>query len=231
MPSDVVAAGQLARIAGVAQLLKLHALDDLTVAHVEARDDAFGQHACPAGAFGEGGPQTWRKLRRICSPASPDFSGWNCTPKMLSRSTTEENVLACSVDATHSSVTGAAYECVKYTCAPEDSPWKQARRPHRNSSAFQPTCGILSRRSGSFCSLRDLAANDAESLDLRRFVAALEQPLHAEADPEQRVTGLRRGLDGLQPLALERRRRGEVADTRDDDARGLAAHRRWTRER
>jgi hypothetical protein len=32
---------------------------------------------------------------------------------MLSRSTTDANVLACVVDATQSDVTGAAYECVK----------------------------------------------------------------------------------------------------------------------
>ncbi len=56
---------------------------------------------------------TARKLRRICRPASPDFSGWNCTPKTLSRSTTDENAFACVVEATHSAVTGAAYECVK----------------------------------------------------------------------------------------------------------------------
>jgi hypothetical protein len=41
---DVVAARQLARIAGMTQLLKLHALDDLAVAHVETRDDSPRQH-------------------------------------------------------------------------------------------------------------------------------------------------------------------------------------------
>ena len=78
---DVVAAGQLAGVAGVAQLLELHALHHLAVAHVEARDDALGQHQAllrPATR-----PRS-RKLRRICRPASLDFSGWNCTPKTLS---------------------------------------------------------------------------------------------------------------------------------------------------
>ena len=51
---------------------------------------------------------TSRKLRIICSPASLDFSGWNCTPKMLSRSTTDANVAQCVVEATVSPVTGAA---------------------------------------------------------------------------------------------------------------------------
>ena len=100
---DVVAAGKRCRVASVAQLLKLHTFHDLAIADVHAGDDALGQHQA----------QTSRKLRRIVSPASPDFSGWNCTPKTLSRSTTDEKVLACVVAATHSAVTGAAYECVK----------------------------------------------------------------------------------------------------------------------
>ena len=62
---DVVAAGQLRGIAGVPQLLELNAFDDLPVAHVHAGDDPFGQHV----------RQHSRKLRRICRPASPDFSG------------------------------------------------------------------------------------------------------------------------------------------------------------
>ena len=40
----VVAPRQRARVACVAELLELHAFDDLTVAHVEAGDDALGQH-------------------------------------------------------------------------------------------------------------------------------------------------------------------------------------------
>src|SRR5438105_3370637 len=107
-PLDVVARGQLRGIARVTKLLELHALDDVAVADVHAGDDALRQHA----------RATSRKLRRICRPASLDFSGWNCTPKTLSRSTTAANVSACLVSATHASVTGAANECVKYTCAP-----------------------------------------------------------------------------------------------------------------
>ena len=38
-----------------------------------------------------------------------------------------------------------------------------------------------------------------------------------------------RGADGVEPRALERRRRGEVADARDDDAGGVAAAPRQTR--
>ena len=36
-----------------------------------------------------------RKLRSTRSPASPDFSGWNCTPAMWSCSTTAANVALC----------------------------------------------------------------------------------------------------------------------------------------
>ena len=43
-PFLVIAFGELRRIAGVAQPLEIDALDDLPVAHVEARDDPFRQH-------------------------------------------------------------------------------------------------------------------------------------------------------------------------------------------
>src|SRR3954466_14206544 len=65
-PLDVVAPRKLAGIAGVPQLLELHALDHLPVADVQARDDPLGQHE-PA--------QTRRKFLIICNPGSLDFSG------------------------------------------------------------------------------------------------------------------------------------------------------------
>ena len=43
-PLGVVAARQLRRIAGGSQPFEVDAFDDLAVAHVEAGDDAFGQH-------------------------------------------------------------------------------------------------------------------------------------------------------------------------------------------
>jgi hypothetical protein len=72
-PLNVVPLRELAWIAGVTQLLELHALDHLPVTHVHAGDDALGQHA----------RVTSRKLRMICRPVSLDFSGWNCTPNTL----------------------------------------------------------------------------------------------------------------------------------------------------
>ena len=59
-----VARGQLGGIAGVDDVDELDALDDAAVADVETGDDALGQHG-----------RNSRKLRRICRPVSPDFSG------------------------------------------------------------------------------------------------------------------------------------------------------------
>ncbi len=56
------------RIARVDEIDKLHALDHAAGVHVEAGDDALGQHVAPFACHA-------RKLRRIFSPVSPDFSG------------------------------------------------------------------------------------------------------------------------------------------------------------
>src|SRR5690242_11427297 len=74
------------------------------------------------------------------SPVSPDFSGWNCTPKMLSRSTAAENAPPYTVSATVSGTTGARYECVKYTYAHGSTP-RISRDPGFVRIWFQPTCG------------------------------------------------------------------------------------------
>ena len=50
------------------------------------------------------------KFRSICTPALPDFSGWNCTPNRRSVSTTEANGAAWVVVATASGVISAAVE-------------------------------------------------------------------------------------------------------------------------
>ena len=67
---------QFRRIACVQQIDEADSLHYTPRRHIEAGDDALGQHRSTA-----------RKLRSTCSPASPDFSGWNCTPKRLPRST------------------------------------------------------------------------------------------------------------------------------------------------
>ena len=75
---DVVALRQLRGISGMTQLLELNTLDDLAIANIHARDDAFGQHSASAPCAAAERPRvTSSKLRMICSPASLDFSGWN----------------------------------------------------------------------------------------------------------------------------------------------------------
>ena len=70
-------AGQLGGVAGVAQIAEAYALDDAPSVDIETGDDALAQHV--------------QKRSRIERPASPDFSGWNCTPQRLPRSTTALN--------------------------------------------------------------------------------------------------------------------------------------------
>src|SRR6266545_2986616 len=66
---------------------------------------------------------------------------------------------------------------------------------------------------------RDTAWQNAEPGHFRRFVTPLEQPLHPEADPEQRRAASHNGSDRIAPRTDKRRRRGEVADARHDECR------------
>ena len=87
--------GQLSRIAGIAQVLKLHAFHDAPGCDVEACDDSLGQH------------ESLQKFSRIFSPIAPDFSGWNCTPNKFSCSIPAENSPPYSLRATVAFTTGA----------------------------------------------------------------------------------------------------------------------------
>ena len=210
-PFDVVAAGELRRVAGVPQLLELDALDHLPVAHVHARDDAFGQHLA-------------RQIRQescggSAGPASPDFSGWNCTPNTWSRSTAAANDSACVVDATQSAVTGAAKECVKYTCAPDRRPDEQPRRQRLELERVPPDVRNLQplRRVALQQPARPL--EHAQAGNIGRLLAAFVQPLHADADAEQGSACIHGAADRLAPRCIERRRGGEVTDAGDDQRR------------
>src|SRR5262245_54683213 len=78
----------------------------------------------------------------------------------------------------------------------------------------------------------DLSALDPEAMALARqqakprqigcLVASLEQPVHAEADAEQGPAFANAPEDALDPSAVERSRRAEMSDARDDDAARLA---------
>ena len=96
--------GDVTTFTRIGQILETHALDDHAVANVEARDDAPRQHWVPASLA------TSMNRRSICTPAAPDFSGWNCVPNTRPRSATLANVTPCVVSATVASPTGAAYE-------------------------------------------------------------------------------------------------------------------------
>ena len=114
-------------------------------------------------------------------PASLDFSGWNWTPKTWSVSTAAANSAPCAQVATDSGVTGAANECVKYTWLAGLMP-SSSRDGRGASSEFHPTWGTF-----TVAGSREHTPGDGtEPGDARRFVAALEQPLHAEADAEER---------------------------------------------
>jgi hypothetical protein len=57
--------GEFGRIAGVDEIHELHPLHDAAGGYVKACDDPPSQHDSPT------------KLRSICNPTGPDFSGWN----------------------------------------------------------------------------------------------------------------------------------------------------------
>src|SRR6185295_3961696 len=59
--------------------------------------------------------------------------------------------------------------------------------------------------------------------DAGRFIAAFEQPLHPDANAEQRLAVARRVVDRGPPRLIEPRRRAEVADAGHDDRIGAAA--------
>ena len=54
-------------VAGISDVFKLNAFDYATISYIQARNDSFFQH-CSA-------PFSAKKLRRICIPLSPLFSG------------------------------------------------------------------------------------------------------------------------------------------------------------
>ncbi len=81
-----IAFGQFGRVAFVGQVQELSALDDAPVGDIQAGYDASGKHhaTSAAGAPERAAPAAVAtsptKLARTWSPASEDFSGWNCSP-------------------------------------------------------------------------------------------------------------------------------------------------------
>src|SRR6185295_2528141 len=66
------------------------------------------------------------------------------------------------------------------------------------------------------------SAEQAEPGQIRRFFAALEQPLHAEANAEQRPSFADAPQNALNPFGSECTRRTEMSDAGHDDRRRVA---------
>src|SRR5580700_560353 len=100
-----VSGGTFRRIAGIAQVNELHAFHDPASVHIETGDDALGQHlSSPISQPHESSSQKFLSMSR---PTFHDFSGWNCTPKIFSFSTTAENGTPYSVAAAVPETIGA----------------------------------------------------------------------------------------------------------------------------
>ena len=128
----------------------------------------------------------------------------------------EDRAVRARRDAT-AAVTGAAYECVKYTWLPSSIP--SSNRERRGAcSEFQPTCGTLSAPLSSRGSREQTPAMAPSPLTPGASSLPSNSHCMPEADAEQRRAAFGRAPDGRGPRAVERRGRAEVPDARDDDA-------------
>ena len=76
-----VSGRHLHRVARVPQIDKIHPFDHPAIPNIQTGYNTFGVHQRPSS------PASAAKLRSICSPTRPDFSGWYCMPITLSRCT------------------------------------------------------------------------------------------------------------------------------------------------
>jgi hypothetical protein len=90
---------------------------------------------------------------------------------------------------------------VKYTWLPGSIPPRR-EEGSIGSSEFHPTCGTRA------------------PVEAGRFVAAFEEPLHAQTDPEKRAVVLDEPQEAVAPLGAERCGRAKMADARHDDGGG-----------
>ena len=173
----VVARRQLRRIAGVAQAEEVDALDDAAVADVEAGDESFGQH---------------RQRPSRTTPQEVVEDAQARRPGLLRVELHAEHrdrvrrptrtARRASSSATCRGPTGAANECVKYADAPAGTP--RSRRDGRASASQRVPADV--RDLDVAAQPKAAAGQQAEAGSSGRLVAALEQPLQAEADAEQR---------------------------------------------
>ena len=171
------------------------------------------------------------QLRSSVRPASPDFSGWNWVADSGPFSTAATNGAPCSARSPAAADRRAlAARPRTRTAARRRSARSRSARPRRpsnsavpagGSTVFQPMCGTTSAPRGA---RPRPASTPRPSTSWRAvLVAALEQHLHADADPEHR--GARRRSP--RPTRVRRRERcspsmhgRERADAGDDEAVG-----------
>ena len=232
----VVAGGQRRRVAGVAEPLEVDALHDAAVANVEAGDEAPGQQC--HGAVAPSRRRARRSSRASVRPVAPDFSGWNCTPKTWPRAhgRREPDAVRRAWRRTRRDRRRVGVREVERT-RPSGRPAGAAPAAARPwTERFQPTCGTFRRApSGSRSGSRVIRPGSTPRPgSAGRFVAALEQPLHAEADAEDGTPSANAPSDDAsrQPArratrwrrsGRRRARRSPAAPARSSGARGCDA--------
>ena len=151
----------------------------------------------------------------ICSPASPDFSGWNCTPKTFPRARPPTRMSPACV-AGRDAVgrhgrrvrMGEVHVRARLEAGEDLRAARELQPVPPDMGNFQPLLRVALES-------HDPSGQHAEARHLGRLVAAFKEPLHPEADPEERRRACAHGRsDRVAPRADERSRRREVADTR-----------------
>ena len=121
--------------------------------------------------------------------------------------------MACVVVAIVSATSGAAYECVKYADASGSTP--SNRREGRVGQRQTVPADV--RHFDVPFDAKAASGNEAQARRFWRLGAAFEQPLHAQADAEQRHAASERALDRGPPFGPERGSGREVTDAGNDN--------------
>ena len=247
---DVVARRQLGRIASRAQPLELHALDDLSVADVETRDDPLRRMVRQPGSVSRrvsvgsrSGDVTSHAIAEIAEHREAGVAG-------LLRVELQAEDRAALDDAGERVRTGRRRrrrrladrrrERVREVgLRPRRDAGEDRRRPRRVHGVpadvrhleLGPRVGaeLTTARSHSGPSRPQRPGSSPEPRKARRLGAALEQELQSEADAEERLAGAGVGQDRLAPRRVQHRRRLEVADARHDQPVGAGDLRRRVR--
>ena len=227
IPSRVVAARQLRRIARRAQPLEVDALDDLPVADVEAGDDALREHGrsqthvlrldpCVQHASAGSCAGSAARRRRISRDGT-------ARPPTWPRCTTAANGSPCSVIGDGVAGHRRHVAVREVDLRPVVDAVDDRRRRAGSSRLFQPTCGILTTgplrprpcRAGSSGQRAGRGPAAPAPRRCPRTATACRGRCRAAAALRRRARGSRRSTSRSSA-----RRRAEVADAGHDDAGG-----------